>query len=1647
MDAADGGGVVASVGELLDDGLGFEVVEDGEEAARASEELKPSPAEPITIEPNSFYLSTGFGDGGQQQCGFVWRALRVMAAPEQLVRARLLFSDDAYWNWWAGSPGVAGAIFPSTLLRVCADDPRGVEAPAGCDELIHVSDARRLEAEDVPDVFSNCLRRNPGAVWPADLPGPRAARLAAPRRAARPKKESAAPPTPVPAGPSAAKHAAEGHDAPFDGLLGDSALAARAAGLPLDLEPARDELRARLAAARDWFATAAPGAAAAGAPPVRAEAAPSEDRPKKRGLAEALAERMAKVAKGPAEATRGSGGPAAAAAASGGAAGEGAKKLATAPMAAKMAQDQPGKLSEPTPMQMAAFLCAVESDAAVDPTTALLPQNPAPQIGVVAHREMRALAGAIDFLLQGKPTTLRNEEEEMIRSIELGELKLEELSSRLRKPQGRTRAPGNRTPARPKEPKGSAKEGERPPHQRVAQLDKTAKKLPAGGSQAPLNSKAARDASPKKNGETSMEYKARLRIFMAESRGQKRWQTLPRLLEVAVQFGATIAGVDTAVHLAQLAERHPGSLGDFSGEFAERLSTLSGGGRRVRDLLPLPLPSPPAARPGARAEMLGTSAEPGLSLGSGATVDCAGEPMAKALPCAPAELAPGSPQPEHTAALGALEFVKPDVAEWPTSPEKALFPEADWPDPMLRTRADVADEDQLARARDEPLLNGLFAVEMRSKPGPGAERAARLILNMVPGHALLKPHAGEASLLAASTNWVPLHTPEGKLLLWSGDDQKGAFFVWRILKVHIASAAIAAGWASAAPAPQHIHRRLRRQPPPRGAGLPPELEWRKDEARPIVELGSGREAGWWQLHIGDFDAPEIADEARARQFVDTEADCQQRVRESYKRAGAAYAAEKAHLRETRVERMGADVDGVSGRPAAPRPKVLSSAALCLATLSQERVPWRVCMTALGKLVRAFEFRRPLFGLLDSAWFLSTARSTVRCNAEMVEELLLGLMLLPTAVTSLRARNEGMVTVSDASEFGGGACASTSLRGEAASALKSVGQVADHLGVGARLLNMLVDPRCPWTVSHPRIPRAVALKVLNVLVVGLFDGIGGLAVSPPRLPVRIVAYVTAETDAKARRVVRLRWPGAIDWGDVTRVDDNLVQDLFDAFSESADACVAGAGSPRQDLLRLNARGGGLHGRKSSLFYEVPRIFRLLQQAFGRLRLSWLGRHLQVTPPLRPADRGYYIEVMTDNGPLLDIEWGQGVRWAGRPPPFPTLVRCRPFPSFPSAPRGLAPASSEARARWQAESPRYHVARHEGKNIAQDCSGRLPGRLPSCTERERLLGFDEGYTAVATKSSKPQAASGARAFLLGNSSASMWSHGRCSTSSWRSPLRRAPLSVPEIARVGQRRETWDQRGCFEDSAGDPNTEGARRLALQYLSRATHAHINAREAQAALAAMRWRARKSARHCTRWLHFVDNQVVAAIVAKGRSNSRRLQPALRRYMAMAIAADVHPLIGHVVSEDNPADEPSRKLWRGSRLRKRGEEVRLLGGEAEDADSLVASCLEAIWQSGAGIALANNTVVGVCFLLSKLRRRLDLSRALRKAWRRAEPAERAPFTPDIVAGMAGLAAEAGAFDVSCLLLISFEGLLRGGEAFALTTDDVLDRGDSVALRI
>ena len=120
---------------------------------------------------------------------------------------------------------------------------------------------------------------------------------------------------------------------------------------------------------------------------------------------------------------------------------------------------------------------------------------------------------------------------------------------------------------------------------------------------------------------------------------------------------------------------------------------------------------------------------------------------------------------------------------------------------------------------------------------------------------------------------------------------------------------------------------------------------------------------------------------------------------------------------------------------------------------------------------------------------------------------------------------------------------------------------------------------------------------RVLLIGLFEGIGGLVASVTRLPVVVISFASAEIDREARRLLRKRWPGLIEMGSVTEIDEAAVRRLASIFAPLVDFVLIAGGSPCQDLSSLNAAGEGLQGSRSSLFFEIPRIFELFSRHFA------------------------------------------------------------------------------------------------------------------------------------------------------------------------------------------------------------------------------------------------------------------------------------------------------------------------------------------------------------------------------------------------------------------------------------------------------------------
>ena len=195
----------------------------------------------------------------------------------------------------------------------------------------------------------------------------------------------------------------------------------------------------------------------------------------------------------------------------------------------------------------------------------------------------------------------------------------------------------------------------------------------------------------------------------------------------------------------------------------------------------------------------------------------------------------------------------------------------------------------------------------------------------------------------------------------------------------------------------------------------------------------------------------------------------------------------------------------------------------------------------------------------------------------IAELLVACALLPLAYTDLRAQVSGTVTVSDASESGGGCCASVGVTYAGA----SLEQARDKhfMPLGA--------------MAAPPVKMPPGTTYIRVFVLALFDGAGGLMVSLSKLPVKILGYASSETDKVARKLVRMRWPGVIELGDVRSISGAIVHKLWDAMCEQIDMIFGAGGSPCQDLSRLLANRRGLEGDRSMLFFELVRVFDLVR----------------------------------------------------------------------------------------------------------------------------------------------------------------------------------------------------------------------------------------------------------------------------------------------------------------------------------------------------------------------------------------------------------------------------------------------------------------------
>ena len=134
------------------------------------------------------------------------------------------------------------------------------------------------------------------------------------------------------------------------------------------------------------------------------------------------------------------------------------------------------------------------------------------------------------------------------------------------------------------------------------------------------------------------------------------------------------------------------------------------------------------------------------------------------------------------------------------------------------------------------------------------------------------------------------------------------------------------------------------------------------------------------------------------------------------------------------------------------------------------------------------------------------------HREVMVELVRFIGLCPLSFMSFRGRFDSMVTASDASTSGGGIARSVGLTpyGQAASLSQVTGDIPEEL------------------------------EMIQILSVGLFDGIGALRVALDAIKAPVAGHISVESNPEARGVVESNFPDCEHVEDVTSLGWDMVQ---------------------------------------------------------------------------------------------------------------------------------------------------------------------------------------------------------------------------------------------------------------------------------------------------------------------------------------------------------------------------------------------------------------------------------------------------------------------------------------------------------------------------
>ena len=674
-------------------------------------------------------------------------------------------------------------------------------------------------------------------------------------------------------------------------------------------------------------------------------------------------------------------------------------------------------------------------------------------------------------------------------------------------------------------------------------------------------------------------------------------------------------------------------------------------------------------------------------------------------------------------------------------------------------------EKEVLRFRGCPVKNGLFGVVKPGRAIAGKE-TLRVIMNLIPSNAIHKVIQASVHRLPSISQWTSIFLGPNEHLEISQADITSAFYLFELPSVWhtrlafnidmkgrelgegfesevtytLCAKVLPMGWSSAVGIMEEAAEQLLRD-----VGLPDAQCVNRVKLLPEGFVRKMREGDvgsspFWHIYLDNFASGQRMQRRVARSAG---GDLHLEAERGWNERGVLTAPKKSVHRASVTTELGGYIQGEKGWLGPDPDRLVRTLKLSLWLSFRANIRRKSLQICIGRWMHICQFRRASMSHFAGVWeFITMVRKKKEWQSRW--ELLSICLASCLLHTDLRAQPSAQVTASDASMKAG-----------------AVGLATGVSELGKDFLLFDCD-------------ESRQGRIVPVLLISLFDGIGGAIRSYNLAGARPKMYVSVELHRPARRVIARRWPEAVSFEDVTKVNDDVILEWL-AKAGSIEEIHIWGGFPCKDLSGAKAGRENLAGAHSSLFYQLKRIWLDVQRLCGDLIAHLFAENVcsmdasardlisselgfypyrvdsdQIVPLNRPRFVWTDVVLTEDDtvwttwkegfwqvnfacNPLLDecwidegwLQWNPGIVY---PTCMRAIVRDRP----PPRPVGFHRCQEHELLRWRQDRfrfPPYHY---------KDCymlyrPNSSSVRYLSSRERETLMGYGFNHTYPAFSAS--------------------------------------------------------------------------------------------------------------------------------------------------------------------------------------------------------------------------------------------------------------------------------------------------------------------------